>query len=112
MIVKKFTDADIRSLPDGMKGVYVIYDEDVAAAWTAYIGKSDSCMKKRLLAHYRGRGNSKIKMLVDHRHDLWFSCVEHSNPKLLEAHEILKLALPAANSRYERKPLTEGIMID
>jgi hypothetical protein len=102
----RFTEENVLGLSRDMRGIYAIYDDEYPEL-AAYIGKSESCIRHRLLKHVRGNGNATIGMLIDNNHDLWFSFEETSNPRYDEAKAIFDSLKPVANKRYEYKPLRE-----
>lgn len=105
----RFNEDNVRKLRTGLKGIYAIYDAEFSQA-SAYIGRSESCIKTRLMAHLKpknNKGSKSIHMLVEHKHELWFSYEETSNSRFKEAEEIFKFQKPPANRRYEWKPLRD-----
>lgn len=105
----RFNAENVARIGKGIKGIYAIYDAEFSEA-SAYIGRSESCIKTRLEAHlnpHNKKGSKTIHMLVEYKHDLWFSYEENNNPRFTEAKEIFKYMKPPANRRYEWKPLRE-----
>ncbi|PSB50603.1 hypothetical protein C7B67_13785 [filamentous cyanobacterium Phorm 6] len=105
----RFNTETVARVPTGLKGIYAIYDAEFSEG-SAYIGRSESCIKTRLEAHLNPKsrnGSKSIHMLVEHNHDLWFSYEENDNARFTEAEEIFKFQKPPANRRYEWKPLRD-----
>ncbi|MEC4866031.1 MAG: GIY-YIG nuclease family protein, partial [Jaaginema sp. PMC 1078.18] len=102
--IVRFNSSNVNEVPE-TSGIYAIYDPESALNLQVYLGRTNN-LKRRLKEHLsQGSKSSKtIKMLLNMRHDLWFSYGKSSNYKGAEAAELNRY-LPTGNKRLERKYL-------
>ena len=108
----------VSQLPDNLKGVYYIHDPNILASEdseiTYYVGKSDSCIKGRLLSHLNKSSNRKLRKAVALDQPLLFYWHESPRPTYEEALEIgrLKSKGMLIGQRREKKVLIEKLDFD
>ena len=103
--VKPFNASNLSDVPEDA-GIYVIYDAD-AGDVQAYLGRSLN-LSRRLKEHLRCGSNASkaVKMLIEMKHELWFSYSTSNNYKGAEAAELHRY-MPAGNKQLERKYLED-----
>lgn len=87
--IRPLNSTHVNLAPDS-GGIYCIYDE-TAGDMPAYLGCSSN-IRRRLNEHLSRRGSKSIAMLIEHRHDLWFSFGYSNNPYGSEAAELARLS--------------------
>ena len=102
-----FNEGCIGKIPQGLKGIYSIHG---VSSETMYLGKSDDCIRSRLLSHLRESSNRNLKKAISSGERLVFFCKESPDPKYEEALEIkrLKSAGYLQGQRREHKPLLKS----
>ncbi len=113
---QKMTDANLRSIPSGLSGIYAIYHDFDGEIDTAYVGRAKgtpgSCIKTRLQKHFSGKDKQRIGSVISNHQDEFFFSYEviesYEKLKRIEKSEIFKI-LPAGNVQRNFKIEDLGI---
>lgn len=113
---QKMTDANLRSIPSGLSGIYAIYHDFDGEIDTAYVGRAKgtpgSCIKTRLQKHFNGTDKQRIGSVISNHQDEFFFSYEaiesYEELKRIEKSEIVNI-LPAGNVQRNFKIEDLGI---
>lgn len=113
---QKMTDANLRSIPSGLCGIYAIYHDFNGEIDTAYVGRAKgtrgSCIKTRLQKHFNGTDRQRIGTVISSHEDEFFFSYEamedYEKVKRMEKSEITNI-LPAGNVQRNFKIEDLGI---
>lgn len=113
---QKMTDANLRSIPSGLSGIYAIYHDFNGQIDTAYVGRAKgtrgSCIKTRLQKHFNGTDRQRIGTVISSHEDEFFFSYEamedYEEVKRMEKSEITNI-LPAGNVQRNFKIEDLGI---
>ena len=101
--LQPFKKEFITTVPDPLQGVYVIY----VANRPFYVGRSMNGVRGRLLCHFRGAGNSKVRLSLGQGERLDFTFAEIMSFQQFEALLIRELGTAhgeIGNLRNESDP--------
>ncbi|MDB6159837.1 MAG: hypothetical protein JWO04_3543 [Gammaproteobacteria bacterium] len=104
-----FTQLNVESVESGLAGVYLftlkpMFGHPQFPSYL-YVGESESCIRRRLRAHYLGptdKGNRYLHQIrTANPLSVWFQYSKCEDPKNAEAYLIVNLGYPICNARDE-----------
>lgn len=115
---QEMTEANLRSIPSGLSGIYAIYHNFDGEIDTAYVGRAKgtpgSCIKTRLQKHFNGTDKQRIGSVIStsqKEKEFFFSyetIESYEELKRIEKSEIVNI-LPAGNVQRNFKIEDLGI---